>query len=260
MPWGARSRSVKAGATLVAQSISAGEVRRQLVRYAEKKLAGVNLDLSFNSTIGSSSECYPLLPTITEGTAGNQRIGNKIRPKYLIVKGKIQYNNSFLDTAGTQFIPPCTVRAMILTQKSVRYSGAVSTDVDVSHLLKDNIGTDVARSYSGTQYDNLAPINTELFNVIMDKKIKFNWINHQVVLTDPGVSISHDSGNDRTKYFYCKVPVPANLYFDDGSGNYPNNFAPFFCFGSVMDDGSSPWTASTPYHVTIQSALYYTDV
>lgn len=234
-------------------------VKRALVRTAETKYVSAQYDLSFNSTVGSSGECYPLCPTVSQGVDDYQRLGDKIRGKYLIIRGKVQYNNSFLDTAGTQFIPPSTCRVMILSQNNIKVSSDVSSRADVAHLLKDNVGTGTARPYSGGQYDNLAPINKDLFRVHLDKKVKLNWINHQVVLTDTGVSISHDVGNDRTKYFYCKIPINRNMKFDDGTGNYPNSFAPFLCFGAVCDDGAAPWTASTPFHVSFTSTLYFTD-
>lgn len=234
-------------------------VKRVMTRTAETKYVSAQQDLSFNSTISSSGECYPLCPAVPQGVDDYQRVGDKIRGKYLIIRGKLQYNNAFLDTAGTQFIPPSTCRLMILSQNNIKVSGDVSTRADVAHLLKDNVGTGSARPYSGGQYDNLAPINRDLFKVHKDLKIKLNWINHQVVLTDPGVSISHDVGNDRTKYFYCKIPINRVMKFDDGTGNFPNSFAPFLCFGGVCDDGSAAWTASTPYRVTFTSTLYFQD-
>lgn len=235
-------------------------VKRVMSRGTETKYVSSQQDLSFNSTISSAAEAYPLCPAVPQGTDDYQRIGDKIKGKYLIIKGKVQYNTGFLDTAGTQFIPPSTCRVMILSQNNVKTSGDVLAGrVDVAHLLKDNVGTGAARPYSGTQYDNLAPINKDLFKVHMDKKIRLNWINHQIVVTDPGVSISHDVGNDRTKYFYCKIKLNKSMKFDDGTGNFPNAFAPFLCFGGVCDDGSSPWTASTPYRVTFSSTLYFQD-
>lgn len=246
------SKPAKSAVTKVVKSV--------LKRNTETKYVSTQQDLSFNSTISSASEAYPLCPAVPQGTDDYQRIGDKIKGKYLIVRGKVQYNNAFLDTAGTQFIPPSTCRLMILSQNNVKTSGDISAGrVDVAHLLKDNVGTGAARSYSGSQYDNLAPINRDLFKVHLDKKIRLNWINHQIVVTDPGVSISHDVGNDRTKYFYCKIKLDKGMKFDDGTGNFPNSFAPFMVFGGVCDDGSAPWTASTPYRVTFTSTLYFQD-
>jgi len=59
---------------------------------AEDKFVSVAQDQSFNSTITSPAECYPVMPAISIGTGDFQRIGDKVRGKYLYVKGHIQYN------------------------------------------------------------------------------------------------------------------------------------------------------------------------
>lgn len=228
-------------------------VKSVLNRQTETKYVGADVvSARFNCTISGPSECYPCLPNVTVGTAGHQRIGDKIRPKYLIIKGKLMYDTS---QAGS-YIPPNTVRLLILSQKNVKVSSEVSTNVDTAHLLKDNIGTDVARSYSGGDWDNLAPINKDLFHVYMDKKVKMraqiekNLGDNNTVL---GYATQH------TYTFTCRVKCPATLFFDDGNGNQANNFAPFFCMGAVMDDASGAVTVATPWRCSVQSVLYFTD-
>lgn len=227
-------------------------VRRIANRGVEVKHVGQNVvDADFNSTITAAAEAYPIIPAVTEGTDGHQRIGDKIKPKYLLVKGKLHYA---LSMAGN-YIPPSTVRVMILSQKNVKTRSQMGT-VDTDHLLKDNIGTDVARGYSGSPFDNLAPINKDLFTVHMDKKFKMR------------AQIEKELGNSntvlgyatqRTMTFTKKIKCPASLNFDDGNGNYPNNFCPFVVVGGVNDDSTSAWSLTTPYHVTVQSELYFVD-
>lgn len=234
-------------------------VKRALSRSAEDKWVSVQGNVNFNGSISSAAECYPLCPPVLPGTGDYQRVGASIQAKYLLVRGMVQYKNAELDTASTQFLPPVTCRALILSQKNIKVASDVPTRADVSHLLKDNVATGASRPYSGGMFDNLAPINKDLFRVHMDRKIKFNWVNHQVVLTDTGVSISHNTGNDRTKYFTCKIPLHRTLKFDDGNGNLPNSFAPFFCFGAVCDDGASVWSTA-PFIVTWSATLHYEDI
>ena len=226
---------------------------------AEDKFVGTTSMTSHNSTITSASECYPMVPAITQGTGDYQRIGDKIRGKYLYIKGYVQYNDTYLNTVGVQgYIPPTTVRVMCLSQKNVKVASAVSSSIDVAHLLKDNIGTGTARSFGGQPFDCVAPINKDLFTVHMDKKIKFNWVNHyRASGSIPTEALA--SGNDRTKYFTCRIKCPATLTFDDGNLDFPNSFAPFVCLGAVSDDGSGPFIAGTPYRLAIQSTLYFED-
>lgn len=235
-------------------------VRRIANKGIEVKHVGQNVvNDAFNSSISAASECYPILPQVTEGTDGHQRIGDRINAKYLIVKGKLYYDNSVNGT----YLPTSTVRVMILSQRNIKISSDVSSRVDVDHLLKDNIGTDQGRPYGSTAvpaqpnpFDNLAPINKDLFTVFMDRKFKMKeqmlgqlGNNNTVVV----------QGTQATHYFYKKIRCPKTLYFDDGNGNTPNNFAPFVCMGSVLDDNTGQWVGSTPYRLVVQAELYFTD-
>lgn len=230
-------------------------------RTAETKFVSLQEDHSFNSVISAASECYPVIPRVTIGTGDYQRIGDKIRGKYLIIKGHVQWDYTQLTQhSTTAYLPPSTLRVMILSQNNVKVGGDVQTRVDVAHLLKDNVGTGTARGYSGSMYDNLAPINKDLFKVHMDKKVKLNWINWSMSNTGGGgQSESQAVGNDRTKYFYCRIKLNRNLKFDDGNGDYPNSFAPFMCVGAVSDDGNGAFSLQTPYRVSMLSTLYFTD-
>lgn len=199
-----------------------------------------------------------MVPQISVGDGDYQRIGDKVRGKYLYVKGYVQINNAYLShSSGTQYIPPFTCRVMVLSQKNIKVGSDVSTRVDVAHLLKDNVGTGTARGYTSTVLDNLAPLNKDLFRVHMDRKIKFSWINVGDLSAsgDTGFGV----GQERTKYFTCRIKMPATLTFDDGNADWPNNFAPFLCFGAVNDDGTSAYTVGTPFRVGWISTAYFED-
>lgn len=222
----------------------------------EVKHVGANVvDAAFNSSISAASECYPVLPSVGEGTAGHNRVGDRIRPKYLIVKGHLQYDHAFQGN----FAPPSTVRVLLLSQKNIKISSDVSSRADISHLLKDNIGTDTARGYTGAMFDNLAPINKDLFTVHMDRKFKMLPQLYTGLGNSSDTNTKTLSGTQRTYTFVKKIRCPKQLMFDDGNGNVPNNFAPFVCMGAVTDDGSGPFSLNTPYHLTVQSVLYFTD-
>lgn len=227
-------------------------------RETEDKFVSTQGAVLFNSSITSSSECYPMIPEISVGTGDYQRIGDKVRGKYLYIKGYLQYNLNYLEfSTGNQYLPPVTARVMILSQKNVKVGSDVSTRIDVAHLLKDNVGTGTARPYNGGILDNLAPINKDLFKVHMDKKIKLNWVQRgdQTNTGDTGFGV----GNDRTKYFTCRIKLPATMTFDDGNGDWANNIAPFLCFGAVNDDGTTKYTVGTPFRLGWISTAYFED-
>lgn len=217
-------------------------------RANENKFVGVQSIQNYNDTISSPADCFPLMPQISLGTGDFQRIGDKVKGKYLYVKGMVQYG------VGTANYPPKTVRCLILSQKNLKTSSQVTTSADVAHLLKDNIGTGTARGYTGTMFDNLAPINRDLFHVYMDRKFKFK------LRADATVAQSATTeGTNPTRYFRCRIKLPNTLTFDDGNANIPNNFAPFFCMGATADDNSGPTVVGTPWQVQVQSIAYYED-
>lgn len=230
--------------------------KRVVNRNEETKHVGVNaVNAAFNSSISAASECYPVIPTVAEGDNGCTRDGNRIKPKYLLVRGHLQYDEG----AQGNFFPPSTVRIMILSQKNIKVGSDVSNRADVTHLLKDNIGTDVARAYTGTMFDNLAPINTDLFKVHMDRKFRMLPQLYTGLGNSSDTNTKTLSGTQKTYYFTKKIKCPASLYFDDGNGNWPNNFAPFVCMGGVCDDNAGAFSVTTPYRLTVQSVLYFTD-
>ena len=108
------SDPVKAGVLAV--------VRKMISRDAENKLIGnvVELDVSHNSAIGSA-DCEPVIMEIqpidsTVGSTARQRIGDKIKPKSLKVKGVLSFNSAYL--AGT---PDIYARVLILSKESCSF-------------------------------------------------------------------------------------------------------------------------------------------
>lgn len=233
-------------------------VKKVLSRTAETKFVSAKYDTTHNSSI-TNGDITALCPLITQGNDDFQRLGDKITGKYLIVRGKVQWDSTYLTSNGQTFMPPVTCRVLILSQRNVGNNGQIPGSIQDQYLLKDNVGIGTGRAYTGAAWDNLAPINRELFKVHMDKKIKLNWV-HPWDSGSPQYSTG-TAGNDRTKYFYCRIPVKKVLRFDSSmpTPNAPDNFAPFFAFGAVNDDGDTPYTTGTPFHVSWLSTLYYTD-
>lgn len=226
-------------------------------RASETKFVSLRQDQSFNSSISSAGECYPVMPQITQGTDDYQRIGDKVSGRTLYIKGHIQYNAAYMNTPGANnYTPPSTVRILILSQKNIKSNLQIPSapGVDVSNLLKDNVAVGTGRAYVGAMTDNLAPINKDLFKVHFDKKVKMNAVYQSSDGTGTGGWIGM-----KAYYFSCRIKLPKTLYFDDTNGNNPNNFAPFFCLGSVLEDGSSPYSVQTPYRVTFLSTAYFDD-
>lgn len=226
-------------------------MKRVLNKNMETKFVGrAVVDADFNSSISSTGECYPVTPAVQLGDDDFQRTGDKIRPTTMIIRGKVMLSRTYLTT---QAVLPTTVRLMVLKQRDIKTNAQIATSADFGHILKDNINVGVARPYGGGNYDNLAPINKDKFEVIADKKYRFTW-DDQLNLASAGAA----AGTNKAFYFTIKVKVPKTMYFDDVNGANPTNFAPFLCCGCATDDNSGPYTLP-PIHVTAQSILYFKD-
>lgn len=242
--YNAKAKTISKPVAKAVRKIAAAAVSKA----AEDKFVTVQDVQTFNQTITNVGDVQQIVPLVTPGFTDYQRIGDKIRGKYLYLKGKVQYDNDFIQSSS---IGPSTVRVLVLSQRTVKSASQIA-NVDILHILKDNVGTGSARAYTGGEFDNLAPINKELFTVHLDKKIRFNWHSEKATTSD-------QVGNDRTKYFYCKIKCPKTMYFDPANGDAPVNFCPFMLVGGVNDDGQGAWTAGQPYRVAWSATMYYED-
>lgn len=226
----------------------------QRVMAPEAKYISTNVvDAAFNSTISAPAECYPLVPPVTVGAGDYQRIGSRVKPKYLEVKVKLQYIGPSVRNSIDQMFP-CTVRVMMLEQRDVKRTDLLAANLKPQLLLDDRVGTSVPRPYTGGQFDNLAPVNTNLFRVLSDTLHRFNWDYYGNFGTAGAAA-----GNNLTQYIHVKIKCPAHLEWDDGSPN-PTNFAPFICLGYVYDNAEGADTLDTKIWATAQSTLHFTDM
>lgn len=208
-----------------------------------------------NSSIGTG-DCYPLIPAIPQGTDDWQRIGDKIKPKYLKVTchGHLvadPVGGSPGITAGPQLNGvagqvPIMVRVIAFTQNDIKAASS-GANVDVGQLLRGDNGA--GTYFNGYTTDLLRPVNTDKFKVLKDKKFE--------LVPCPG-----HTQDGQYKLFYqfsFKVKCPATLKYDNNSVNLPNNFAPFISVGYAYVNGQSPDTVATPLSFGVTSHMVFED-
>lgn len=233
----------KTGAKRLSKPMRAAVARvakRVVSRAAENKLIGhmVEDGVAHNSAI-SSADCYPIITEIQQlndigSTAPSScaRVGDRITPKSLTVKGVLSINPE----QGTNSVGDIYARIIIATQKDLKSGAAISAGgVDAGALLRpgfDTPGNDQVAFDGNTMRLNY-PINTNLFNVYMDKVVRFKQT--KSLTQDAWVDYSH-------RWSYTFKRLPTSLTFDEGNGNWPNNFAPFVAVGYAYADGSVPDT------------------
>jgi len=210
-------------------------VRKMLAKNLENKVIGWKVEdgVLHNQPIGAS-DCEPLIGEIAPidsatGNTSQQRMGDRIKPKSLKVRGIVTLNQ----TQATASNQPLYVRVIIAQQKDVRNSGNVTTSIDTAHLLHPafaGVGTD-QQAFTGATEDLQYPINKNKFKVFMDKIIRLAPVVSQT-------SVEEHPRYTAT-YKYTFKSLPASLTYDDGAGNWCNNFAPFIALGYAYTDGSS---------------------
>lgn len=227
------------------------EVKKAIARAAENKQVGwvTENSVDHNSPIGPA-DCVPLVQQITTGASAQQRIGDRITPKRLKVSGVISWSPTDCNTQQNIY-----VRILLLSQKNIKTGTVVaSSGVDTSRLLKTSIATLPESAFGGNTIDLCSPVNTELFRVYMDKTIKLTVSNRE----NGGVE-AMPLYSARWSKTFKKSKLPASFTYDDGNGDWPNNFAPFLAIGYAYSDGTAPDTVTTKLVSNVLTILDYED-
>lgn len=237
--------------TMKAQVLST--VRRLLSRDAENKAVGWNVEtcVSHNSAI-SSADCYPLVQQIVSGTSAQQRIGDKLKPKSLTVRGVLALANEDLNTSQDIY-----VRVVIASQKNIKVGSAINGGVDAGRLLRPAIAGSDMVPFNGNTQELTYPINKELFRVYMDRVFKLTSVAADTGLAGHG-SVEANAGYSR-RWQYQFKDLPASFSYDDGNGDWANNFAPFIAIGYAFSDCTEPDLVTTRIKSNTFSLLEYED-
>jgi len=192
---------------------------------AENKSRGFILEQNVvhNSAI-ADADVVPIVGSIPEGTASTERLGDRIKPKSLTVRGIISTNPDYNPNNK-----PMLVSVYILACKDKKTNSLLS-GAGMADFLKPNIGGTEQVSFDGSTLRSTFPVNTEKFRVYYSKKL----------LLAPG------SAGAGTREYECLTwshtftdkQLPASLTYDEGNGDDANNFAPFMVIGYSYADGT----------------------
>jgi len=213
-----------------------------------KQAFGTVSNTYYNSGVNSSGDIITILPSISQGTADNARIGDQIRGQSLVLKGALQL------VSPTSVLSNCrvAVRMMVVQPKIFGDVGqAQATTSWLNYLLKKG-GTTTA--FTGILSDLWAPINSDAVTKYYDKVVyltaAYNPVNGQSTL-----------GNS-VKFFNHKFNMRNKLIKYDSSissGLYPTQYAPIILIGYVHMDGTGPDTLTTAVSMSFDSVFKYED-
>lgn len=215
-------------------------------RTTENKHVGWVVENALHNSAISSADCYSVINAIPQGTTENTRIGSSIKPLSLTVSGVVSINPGYNPDTRVMY-----ARVIIATQKSIKRAGATAGNVDAAHLLlSGDATTGPEEDFDGTRRTLQYPVNKDNFRVYYDKIF-------------PLYPTSAASGFplNASQFKFKKVinKLPAHLTFDEGGGDYTNNFAPFICVGYCYADGGVGDVANQRLSTQIQSELTFED-
>lgn len=234
------------GDTAKAQVLSL--MRKMIGKEAENKEIGNNIEVlvTHNSAI-TNPDMKPVVPQIASGTSGQTRLGDRIKPKSLYVRGVIAARSDISNVLNK----PLLVRVIIASQKDVKVGSSVGVRTDPAHLLKPaDPGAGVEVAFNGNRNEINYPVNDNKFRVYYDKTF--------TIAPAAGAGVEQQPKN-YFRFRYRFKQLPATLSWDDANGDWANNFAPFFCVGYAFADGSSPDTLTTRLISDVYSHLSYED-
>jgi len=219
-------------------------MKRMLHRNVENKEIGFRVEngVAHNSAI-SNADLRPIVPQIAAGTDGSTRIGDRIKPLSLTVRGIV----SMYENPDTK---PLYVRVMILSQKDVKVGSKIGTDTDPAHLLRPAFPGTGEVPFIGNRAELNYPVNDNKFKVHYDK---------QFLLTPTAVAAGVPAIGSQFKFAKTLKTLPSNLTYDEGNGDWANNFAPFFAIGYAYADGTAPDVTTLRISTEVYSRLTFED-
>lgn len=221
-------------------------VKRALARASENKWVGKRMEVAtgHNSAIGAG-DAIAICPEISQGTSAQERVGDRVTPKYLSVRGVVSLVRQQPDAKQLY------VRVMCLAQKNIKVGSSVTGVIDAAHLLRPGIPGGDQIQYTGTTSNITDPVNKDLFRVYYDRTFKLSPASDQ--------TLTGDLLQSSFKWAYKFKQLPSSLTFDDGNGDYPNNFAPFYVIGYAYADGTNPDVGTLRIVSTTSSYLGFED-
>jgi len=193
-----------------------------------------------NSPILGGDWTYPL-PPVPQGVGENQRIGDRLKPKALIVKLHVSFNSV---VGGFDTI---MARVHILKHKKFTSEAQLALNMPTDGLLLLNDGNGNILSYDGTLIRSQYALNTDLWTSI--KTLSFPMSKDNTAPVQGAVF----------REFTIRIPCPKVLTYASAVATTPENFCPAMAVGYTYTDGTAPDVAGTPIVVVSQSFFTYTD-
>jgi len=240
------STTRKSKSTLVTKAV----LYKAIKRNEETKVALNEQPFTLHNSGINNADYYNILPSVGQGTQGNLRLGDSIRPIKLVFNAVISYNTN------TSYVDPQMIisRLFCFQQKGIRDYVQIS---NVSTGLLQNGANPL--TFTGSLVDISRPKNTDVFTFYADRKHRF--MKPYGLTGNPLTPITsmHSSMVQFVTITLTEKHMPATLKFSSTSNNYANNFLPLVALGYAYAQNQSPDISNLQLGISWTSTLYYKD-
>lgn len=234
-------------------------VQKVINRNAENKTASIQMDnTSFNSGIATGADVLQLIPSVSQGVDNAQRIGNKIKPSYLDVRGHMELGSipfsalGPVTSAGT-IASNCRIAVRLLIVEPKQYRSQPDALSSYSNWLPQLLQNGSAEiGFTGLTKDLYLPINRDCVTVHYDKII---YLSVPMTYTDSGMSVPLTNS---VKFFIKRIKLKKVLSYTDARDQPTNSAISMLC-GYAHIDGASPDILTTAVKLSYVSTLHYED-
>lgn len=214
--------------------------------------------INFNSSIGSPVEFYSIIPPITRASAGTvtgswQLAENALSP----LRISTHFTVCLANVGRTQNL---MCHLFIMKHKRIKSFPALNVAGVDARFLKSGQSSET-QLYNGFIQDAMQPINTSTFTLL--KKYSFPLISNVGLANgDTNIGNAPNTENKSVKKliynYYRKAPLKYKM--DQSTAPiYPENDAPFWCFGYSKVDGSAPDALVQNVTITTSNQMTFKD-
>lgn len=246
-----------------------------------------------NQIISNTTDILRLIPKVVEGTAENQRVGNRIQPVSFTVCGNIKASSGnivYPDQTSTP-LPPLDVRVVVFVLQHVslktydslktQYSNSTPPVViggnDFNQLLSTGEGTTVV--YDGAAWKRNMPVASEYYRLLRKQIVTLRYGGTRLVQNPastpnpPAATVPVGIANCHTWNAAYSINLtkhlPKTLIYPESSvttssPDDPLNSSIFMCMGYERFDGAFNTVGSNPnpplIDQTYQTFMKYKDL
>lgn len=222
-----------------------------------------------NNLISSNvTDILQLIPYVTQGSNDFERIGQRIKPVSLIVKGALRVAGVTAFATGVNTTPiNIHVNIYVLQHVSLKNYAALRASNDFNQLLQTGEGT--TTSFLGEALSPALPVAKQYYKVLARKTITLKYAGNESPVTGMNLSVANahswyaEYTLDLTKH------LPASLMYPEATFPLPNptvddapaNSSIFMAMGYVDElNVSPPTTAQSQLEQTYVASLLYKDM